>query len=268
MSLTSDNIGFDKLIISEIAQVRAYDRADSSFLFEFDQPKEGTLEGSNDTIFAEGKNGVRLAAFDRNKQLKFNCTNGYVVGSALAFQMGSELYELSSENTATVRKHEEVVAVAKDAGVDTVTLEGTPVTDSIKYIYALNSDGTPGIQYPVASQASASAFSVSNGIITLPTGTVAGDKFIVPYDETVSVGKKIINSGGDYAGSVRLVIDLLCTHPCDGTTFLAQCTIPNAKVSGNFSFAFGSDPTVHNFEAEAMLDTCSSDKQLAQIVMA
>lgn len=139
MSLTSDNIGFDKLIISEIAQVRAYDRADSSFLFEFDQPKEGTLEGSNDTIFAEGKNGVRLAAFDRNKQLKFNCTNGYVVGSALAFQMGSELYELSSENTATVRKHEEVVAVAKDTGVDTVTLEGTPVTDSIKYIYALNS---------------------------------------------------------------------------------------------------------------------------------
>lgn len=270
MSLTNNNIDFSKLVISEIAQVRAFSRVDGSFLFEFDQIKEGSLEASSETVYAEGKNNVRLAAFDRNKGIKFTCSNGYIVDSALAFQMGGEITTLGSEDNKTIRDTQIITATTSSGStLDTITLSDTPVQDSVKYIYKLNGDGTPGASFSVASVASDTEFAITTGgVITLPTGTTAGTKFVVPYDKVVPVGKEIVNSGASYAGSVRLVIDLLCTHPCDGSTFLAQATLPNAKVDGNFTLSIGGDPSVQEFAAEGMLDPCSEDKELCRIVLA
>ena len=260
-------IDFDKLILKSIERVHAYSREDSSLLFLMDQIKNGTIANSNDTVYAEGKQGVRLGAFDRNKAANFTASNGYVIASALATQLGSEVEVAGNDNKFIVHEVEYVKTTQESA--TTVTLKNTPVTGSVKFIYEAQGDLTQGTKYGVATQASETAFAISGSTITLPTKTWSvGDTFIVCYEREVTVGKQIINSGDKYSGDVYLVIDMLAEDPCSGVSYLVQLIMPKAKVSGNFSIDIGDTPAEHPIEAESMLDVCSTEKELYRIVIA
>lgn len=263
MALTTTD--FDKLIIDTIDTVTAFDKTDGSILFMLDQLKDGSLENGAETVYGTGKAGTKLAAFDRNKTSKFSCNNGYVVASAMAAQIGSEIENASVTSKFAV-PHLEYIKVT-DA--TKIALEFTPVGitgKEIPFIYKANPDKTQGEKFAIGSAVSATEFKLipSTKEITLPTDVFdVGDIVIVPYDREATIGKKMVNSGEKFSKNAKVVIDATGCDVCDqNIKYHIIIVYGNAKVDGNFSMSFGNEPVAHAISCEALQDVCSTDKSL------
>ena len=263
-----DSYDFDKMIIESIDEVYCFDPQTNDLLFFFDQIKSGEITSEADVVYAEGRQGVQLAAFDRNKTAGFSCENGYVQAGALAVQLGSELENgtVAYEVMETVANPDSTLA----AGV--FTLAENP-TGNVKGVYLLGSDGT--VTEKLAStkytQGTTTVETVTVGTITLDESVRVNNKYpssiLVYYNASTNTGKKIVNAGDKFSSNIKLVINFVAQEPCSGDKYLMQCIMPNAKASGTFSLSAGNDPAVHNFEATALLGICSEDKELFTITM-
>lgn len=274
---------FDKMIIESIDEVIAYDRATDEMLFMFDQIISGEITSEFETVYAEGRQGIQLAAFDRNKTAGFNCENGYVQAGAIAAQLGTAV-----EKGGTIT-YEVTEAFELKKGEATATLNQLPVIEDenvprVKYVYILSTDGSKKATYKLGTSASVNdktftatytaavegeSATPASVTVTIPSDLTANGsvKILVQYDAETTVGQKIINAGDKYSNNVRLVINFVAQEPCGGNKYLMQCEMPNAKVSGNFSLSVGDSPSVQNFEATALLDACSINKTLFEIKM-
>lgn len=320
---------FDKMIIESIDEVMAYDRGTGELKFWFDQIKSGELTSDAEVVYAEGRQGVQLAAFDRNKTAGFTCENGYVLASAIATQLGSDVitatdtakltiqvqdYFVNAKNTTTIKRTDGTASASQaypfsatpdlgtvkfvyqiggdnsivkkyDVGAIPVydTTPDTPTADDLGNICVVKSGSETVTYTPKIVEESGSSYVWANLTITADNEMFAVDggnlvafltsnaedrNYLAIFDTDVSIGKKIINRGDKFAGNVKLVINFVAQDPCDGNKYLMQAIMPNAKVSGSFSLSAGDDPAVQNFEATAMLDVCSVNKELFTIVMA
>ena len=274
---------FDKMIIESIDEVIAYDRATDEMLFMFDQIISGEITSEFETVYAEGRQGIQLAAFDRNKTAGFNCENGYVQAGAIAAQLGTAV-----EKGGTIT-YEVTEAFEIKKGETSAKLNQLPVIEDesvprVKYVYILSTDGSKKATYKLGTSASVedktftatytaavegTGAAPASVTVAIPSDLTAEGsvKILVQYDAETTVGQKIINAGDKYSNNVRLVINFVAQEPCGGNKYLMQCEMPNAKVSGNFSLSVGDSPSVQNFEATALLDACSINKTLFEIKM-
>ncbi len=285
---------FDKMIIESIDEVYCFDRETDDLLFFFDQVKNGEITSESDVVYAEGRQGVQLAAFDRNKTAGFTCENGYVQAGAIAVQLGSDLVSGSTEY--------EVMETLKSSKTGD-TFDGAFTTSEtpskVIGVYLLGDDGTAKQrlakgEYVLAGSAITTYTFTINDDTTTPgdyalvngeyissnipadydghrynrsTSSTEYEDVLVHYTATSANGKKIINAGDKFSQNIKLVINFVAQEPCGGHKYLMQCVMPNAKASGTFSLSAGDNPAVHNFEASALLDICSKDKELFYIVM-
>ena len=288
---------FDKMIIESIDEVYCFDKETDDLLFFFDQVRNGEITSESDVVYAEGRQGVQLAAFDRNKTAGFTCENGYVQAGAIAVQLGSDLkngatdYEVM-ETLESKTEGEPAVATGE------FTLSETPT--KLTGVYLVGKDNTAStrltsndydldgktltvddiVTYEEAEQGYSGTIYYLNGsgeYVTTEPADYTGkdykkvetpvDTIIVHYISTTPTGKKIINAGDKFSKNIKLVINFVAQEPCGSTKYLMQCVMPNAKASGSFSLSAGDNPAVHNFEASALLDSCSTDKELFYIVM-
>ena len=285
---------FDKMIIESIDEVYCFDKETDDLLFFFDQIKSGEITSESDVVYAEGRQGVQLAAFDRNKTAGFTCENGYVQAGAIAVQLGSDLKN-GTTSYEVMETLDSATSGTPAAPTGVFTLSETPT--SVTGVYLLGEDGT------ASKRLASTAYSLSTKTLTVsaittyevdnttgtyylvngeytttePESTYAGDmykavstypsKVLVHYVSSTATGKKIINAGDKFSKNIKLVINFVAQDPCGGSKYLMQCVMPNAKASGTFSLSAGDDPAVHNFEASALLDVCSVDKELFYIVM-
>ena len=268
------NSNFDKMIIESIDEVMGFDKETGDLLFWFDQIKSGELTSENETVYAEGRQGVQLAAFDRNKTAGFSCENGYVVASALASQLGSEVVVASASKKLTIQVMDKFT-VDKDGAV--TRIDPTPASGEETYLsadpkdltkvkgFVIGSDNTKIATYDLAVSGQSGKYVFSD---TEYDDGGEGHTLLVVYDTEVTTGKQIINSGDKFNSNVKLVINFVAQEPCGGKKYLMQCIMPNAKASATFNLSAGDDPAVHNFEATALLDICSVNKELFTITMA
>lgn len=286
--LTSN--AFDKMIIESIDEVFCFDQKTDELLFSFDQIKSGEITSEADVVYAEGRQGVQLAAFDRNKTAGFTCENGYVQAGAIAVQLGSDLENGNVDY--------EVMETLEAATAGSFTLSETPTTVSgvpqLIGVYEIGTDGTAtrrlgAAEYTLSGKIlTTKKFEVDNEdgtyayinkqyVTPVPDG-YTGDKYavdsdsnysavLVHYKSTTATGKKIVNAGDKFSKNIKLVINFVAQEPCGGNKYLMQCIMPNAKATGSFSLSAGDDPAVHNFEASALLNVCSTDKELFTITM-
>lgn len=247
--LTSSD--FDKMIIESIDEVYCIDKDSGEVLFWFDQVKSGEITSEADVVYAEGRQGVQLAAFDRNKTAGFTCENGYVQASALALQLGTS-----------------TTAVSEFEVFDTVTLDTTTAESGVT-VKDTPKEGTTVKAYKLVGgekSGDAKICTLNAGKIVIPDAS-ADETYLINYTATAVYGKRIVNAGDKFSKNVKLVINLVAQEPCGGNKYLMQCVFPNAKVSTSFSLSAGDDPAVHNFEATALLDVCSTTKELFHIDM-
>lgn len=268
------NSNFDKMIIESIDEVMGFDKETGDLLFWFDQIKSGELTSENETVYAEGRQGVQLAAFDRNKTAGFSCENGYVVASALASQLGSEVVVASATKKLTIQVMDKFT-IDKNGAV--TRIDPIPASGEETYLsadpkdvtkvkgFVIGSDNTKIATYDLAVSGQSGKYVFAD---TGHDDGGEGHTLLVVYDTEVTTGKQIINSGDKFNSNVKLVINFVAQEPCGGKKYLMQCIMPNAKASATFNLSAGDDPAVHNFEATALLDICSVNKELFTITMA
>lgn len=257
-------MNFEKLIVDSIDSVIAIDKTTSELLLLLDQIKDGTLENAHDTVYMTGKQGMQLAALDRNKTANFTCNNAYVCGGALALQAGSDIIDASEESKIEV-PHFEAVEVKSNKAVLTYVPVGTEGSE-VLYAWKVNNDESQGEKFEVDTVASEGKFSVdaASKTLTFNTGDLTdGERIYVIYNYEATSGRKIVNSGEKFGATVRLLIDVLMRDVCDqSTVYHGIIEFPNAKIDGNFSVEFADEPSVHAFGAQAMVDICNKDKTL------
>lgn len=249
---------FDKMIIESIDEVYCFDRETDEILFVFDQIRNGELTSESDVVYSEGRQGVQLAAFDRNKTAGFSCENGYVQAGAIAVQLGTDL----EEGDITYEIMENITA--KSGGVVELSESPDGGESGVVGVYKINSDGAPGARLAGADYTFTAASGDGHAKITITDGSGG---YLVHYKSKTSTGKMIINSGDEFSNNIRLVINFVAQEPCGGNKYLMQCVMPNAKATGQFSLSAGDNPAVHNFEASALYDVCSEHGELFTIKM-
>ena len=244
-------LDFDNLVIDRPLRVRMQDKSTGELMYMVDQIKEATLTNGEESVYITGSAGIRLATLKRNKTTSFSFQNGLVSMSMLATQTGSER-ELASSTEKIKTPAFEIIKVgsAEDGSVNTeITLKNVPVGttgNEIPFIYILQKDNSLGQKFAIGSAASSTEFALNpdTKTITLPTdaGLTAESQIAVDYEYMAESAIRVVNRGDAYSKSGRIIVELLLRDICDNNKlYYSQLILPNAAVSGQFEFAFGSE---------------------------
>lgn len=253
-----------KYILKKLRMLRVFDLETGKLKVMMTDLKTGQFTGSQETVYAEGAEGAKLAAFDINKVAGFNATNGTIDLGYLAMQVGGEVVEVTNGNSVVLHK------VLKTADGTSVTLphkaSGT-TGNEIGFIYPIDRDGMPDYHnaYTQAANASATEFAYdpATGIITLPTGKfTAGAEVSVHYNPTFKTYRELTNDSTKFASSGRVVVDAWFTDSCNNKDVPLQVVLPKGKISGEVDISFGDQAAVQNIAVEAMSTVCDTDATL------
>jgi len=223
---------------------------------------QGQFTGSQETVYAEGTDGAKLAAFDINKVAGYNATSGSIETKYLAMQVGSEEVIVSNGNEIKIRE------VHKATAEGTITLDHKASGEAgseIRFIYATGKDGMPDKDYAQAAAASATefAYDAETKVITLPTNAFkAGDEVVVDYFPTFKQYTRIDNEANKFAMTGRVIVDAWFTDICDETDVPLQVVIEKGKISGEIDLTYGDQAAVQNIAIEAITSVCSGSQNL------
>ena len=262
------SVNSNKYIVQNMERLSFFDLADGTCQFVVDDLQEATMTNEQETVYATGKNGVKIGSADRNKASRITATNGAIVDGVMAMQVGSEVIQ----GKTVVPKHFFMLTTADGTSVDISIKPIGSVGNEIPYIYKRNTDGTVGKPYPIAANATAESFKYDPSAkkITLPTGVFsAGETVYMFYDIEVSDAKKISNDEDKFSATGMLIADCFAKDICTEKSYYAKIVYPKAKASGNFDLSFGNDPSVQNMEFEALSGGCgtTSTKRLWDFIV-
>ena len=156
---------------------------------------------------------------------------------------------------------------------DSITLARTPVSGGLKFVYAMNGDGTLGTKYSVGDSATGTNVELSGKVVTFAAGAAkVGDRFFAYYEYEASdaAGNGAARVTGDavnFPSAGKFVMEVLGVDPCDPSTlYSAYIIFPNCKLLSDFDLSFATD-TKHPFSMRAMQDYCDPDKVLFRVVI-
>lgn len=251
------SVSTDKYIIQNMEMLSFFSLEDNSLYFMADDLQEATMSNDSEIVYAEGKNGVRIGASERNKTSNITATNGTIVEGALAVQVGSDVV------VGTTVVPNQFFAIDTTDGIS-VELTQKPigtVGNEIPYIYKKDASGGAGEKFAISSTATATTFKYdpSTKKITLPTGKfTAGDTVYMFYDIEVANAKTITNQENRFSKTGKLIADIFCKDVCTDKSYYGKIIYHKAKASGTFELSFGNDPSVQNLEFEAMSIGCGT----------
>lgn len=251
------SVNSNKYIVQNMERLSFFDLSDGTCQFVVDDLQEATMTNEQETVYATGKNGVKIGSADRNKASRITATNGAIVDGVMAMQVGSEVVK----GKVVVPKHFFMLVTADGTSADIAIKPIGEVGNEIPYIYKRNTDGTVGKPYAIAANAGAETFKYDPAAkkITLPTGAFApGETVYAFYDIEVSDAKKISNDEDKFSATGMLIADCFAKDICTDKSYYAKIVYPKAKASGNFELSFGNDPSVQNMEFEALSGGCGS----------
>lgn len=246
----------DKYLVQGIETITWFNLETNVCRFIFDDLQEAEMSVDSETIYAEGKNGTKIGATDRNKESTFTATNGTIVDGALAVQIGSDV----ESGVQTINNYMDIMETSDGTTVTTEFLAIGNTGAEISYIYKKNADGSLGDKYPIGSEASETEFAYNpeTRTITLPTSKFsAGDEIVAFYDMKAKVGKRIVNENDKFSETGKAIFDVFVKDICTDKSYHAKITYYKAKMSGSFSLKFGSDFSTHDIEIEALSGGCA-----------
>jgi len=244
-----------KFTMQSINRIKYMSNVDNSCIFVLEDIQEGTMTNEQETIYANGANGVKIGSADRNKASRISAKNGAIVAGVMAAQVGSTV----TTGTVTIPDYFDAQTVATGAITLAYKPKGTTGAE-IKKLYVVQNDGTLGNGYVMDTTASATAFAYTSSTnkITVPTGITDGAKVVAIYDIEVANAQKITNAEDQFSTEGRLIAECYAKDICSGKSYEAVIYYPKAKAEGNFEFAFGSDFSVQDVTFEAMSGGCTS----------
>ena len=254
------------LVIDRVLQATGFSKSTNEPLYRLTQVQNPSLTSSADQVDALDNTGVKIMSFDRNASATFSAENAVKDMALLAQQLGSSQVESTDAKKVIVPAFDVVDVVA---GQTSYKLANTP--KATPSVYVLNGDGSLGVKMENASEAAEGKFAYAEGNVTIVIGDAikAGAQLVVMYDYEAAAGKavSIVNNANVFAKAHRLVVEVLAYDPCDTDTMIYMYLIfPNCKMSRNFDLTLDTE-AAHSFEVECMVDYCSKDKKLFEVVI-
>ena len=194
--------------ITSVETIENYSRTDDTCLNILDEIKNITLSNSEDSADVTGKNDTVLFTIKKNKAVEGSGSSGYISGSLLSLQTGSD----PVSGKIKFRKRE--VISFEDNATEVVTAEtavGTAGSELLNVLITI--DGTT-TKYEQASSEDASHVAYTSGTkkITLPTGITNAGTIEVVY-EYEKDGASVGNSADTYGKTTHTFINALARTP-------------------------------------------------------
>jgi hypothetical protein len=219
--------------------------------------KSASLAAGQETLWAEGADGVRLAGFDSRKTSTLRFESGVLSTGVIEAQLGATKTTVS--NGTGIKIREEFTLGAGETTEITLAHKARGTAGSeIKWIYKADATGEPDIPYAQDASASATKFvyAPETKKITLPTGAfTAGDKVIVDYFPKFTSYTEIENNVDRFSFTGEVFLDGWWTDLSNKADVPLQLYCPAGKVSGAFDFAFGDAVATQSVEIEALTDS-------------
>ena len=226
------NFDMNNFVIDRIVRGVALSQKDGSVLFSINQIQNASLNCASESTDAVDAMGTPIATFYRAKSAEFSAENALFDMNLMATQLGTAKKVASSGA--------KIVAPAMEsftANGGTYTLKHAPKVAPTE-IYALNGDSTFGTKYVKATQASATAFAISDKNITLPTGLEAGTEMFVMYEYETENAVEVVNSATNFPVGCKFVMEVLGCDVCNQTDLVyAYVIFDNAKLSPDFDWS-------------------------------
>jgi len=251
-----------KYAFKKVRRIIINDLATKKHKVTLNDLKNLKISGSQETIYAEGQNGAKLAAFDVNKVATVTAENGTIDEGYLALQVGSDVVKITNGSSVLIREEFEI-----KPGDTTVVLsyKATGATgNEVRYIYKADSNGLPNDTYTQNATASTTEFDYdpSTKTITLPTGVfTAGDIVIVDYYPTFSEYEEISNESNKFSMSGEVIVDAWFTDLCTEVDVPLQLYLPKGKISGTIDISVGDQAAVQGIEIESLTRACDGDSK-------
>lgn len=260
--MTVTDINIDKLSITQVDQITAFDGNDLEFIM--DEVTETTLSQEEEITDITGRGGRKIGSLKKNKAVTGKGTNGLIVGGALAAMVGSEVEENEEEK---VRYTDTSLKVASNkASIEKKESLVGATGQEIIAVYVKNKDGSLGKKFTQNAAAAAGEFSYSEGEITFNEGElVDGTELVAFYDIKVKA-KKVSNVSDKYSKTLKLYIDCTAQDTCDNQ-YHVQFIIPRADFHGTFDLTFGGDPSTQDFEFGSLAGGCGGSNSLWDMVV-
>jgi len=254
-------------IIKSVDRMTFYDLVDGSIMATINQLNSASINQTQETVWYQGKQGVKLAGFDRNKGVEVTAQNGYIDLATMSLQSGSEinvfdgatkfieapyLDEIVTDDGVSAETAYEAYAAVAGAEIEYIyKIHGSSIAGSTKYTQAAAVDATHFAYDPVTKT------------ITLPTGVFdAGDVVLAQY-KYKATGTSIDSDTEHFSKSAKVVIDITCSDICTDALSHAQFIIPKGKIDGNFGVQMGDNPAIHNVQINCTPSVCfGASKQL------
>lgn len=256
-----------RYILKKARRVTINDIATGKHRATIEELKSVNLTDGQDTTWATGANGMRLAGFDQNKTSTFTFQSGLISTGVIEAQVGGEKVTVTNGNgikmteTLPITSSQTTVVLAHKATGE--------AGNEVKWIYKVDTTGDPGKAFAQAAVASATefAYDAETKTITLPTGAfAAGDDVYVEYFPTFSSYEEIVNDAESFGLTGEVYVDAWWTDTCTQTDVPLQMYCPAGKVSGAFSLAFGDEVAVQEVTIEAVTRQCAGQKKIMWVL--
>ena len=252
----------NNFVIDRIVRGVALSQKDDSVLFSINQIQNASLNCASESADAVDALGTPIATFYRAKSAEFSAENALFDMSLMATQLGTEKKVASATSKITVPAMETFTVV--EGGK--YELKHTPKVAPTE-IYALNGDSTFGTKYEKATAASATAFSIADKTVSLPTGVAVGTDMFVMYEYESENAVEVVNSATKFPTGCKFVLEVLGCDVCDQTNLIYSYIIfPNFKLSPDFDWSVATDGA-HPFSGKAQQDYCDKQKLLFNVII-
>lgn len=263
----------NEVVLERIKQASFYDFDGKLLnrLTSIEDPSLNTTAEKEEVLNAQGNT---ITEIYRAKKATFSGSNSLFSFDLAASQFGVKKEVVDTEGTdpdtvnyTPVDKIINYAAETMTIADGKVKLSRAPVAKSIKYIYIIES-GEIGKSYLVndAAASDTEAFVAEDGTITMPTGVTEGKVYVeYPYESTEAI--RVVNKANEYPAAGKLVILALFRDKCTDKTILGSIICPKAKLNPE-SVDLALTPTgKHPFEYTMMMDMCSDEDELFEIVL-
>ena len=251
----------NEVVLEKIKQASLYDLESGILLnrlTSIEDPSLNTTAEKEEVVDAQGNT---ITDIYRAKKATFGGSNSLFSLDLAASQFGAKK-EVASADNKIINYMAETMTIADGK----VTLSQTPVENSIKYIYIIES-GEIGESIATGTNAETQALvDEENKTITLPASVTEG-KVYVEYAYESAEAVRVVNKAGEYPTAGKLVILALFRDKCTDKTILGSIICPKAKLNPE-SVDLSLTPTgKHPFEYTMMKDFCSDEDELFEIVL-
>ena len=249
-----------KYAFKKVRRIIINDLATKKHKVTLNDLKNFKISGSQDTVYAEGADGAKLAAFDVKKVASITADNGSIDEGYIALQVGADVVKVTNGKSILIREEYEIASSATSV---TLAYKATgTVGNEVRYIYKADSNGLPETAYEQGATASATKFAYAPGtkVITLPTGVFAdGDVVIVDYYPTFSEYEEIANDANKFSISGEVIVDAWFTDLCTEADVPLQMYLPKGKISGAIDMSAGDQAAVQSVSIESMTRACAGE---------